>query len=240
MLAGQSNMSGRGALRASTPEERTPDPAIRVYGNDGAWRPALDPLDAAAGQIDTVSADAQAAVGPGLPFARAMRRLTRRPVDLVPCAKGGSSIRRWRPAEGRNTLYGSCVARTKEVGRRISGLLWYQGESDAESLEAAANWSAAFAGMVERFRRDLASPTLPIVLVQLADPPQREDRARRYPGWQTVQDAQADIRLRCVAMVSAMGLARNQDELHLSTEGQRVLGPMLARAMRALQRRGCR
>ena len=94
-------MSGRGLVDDLTADERTPDPAIQVYGNDGVLRVAEEPLDSAGGQIDTVSTDNQAAVGPGLFFAIALRRVRGGPVVLVPCSKGGSSISRWTPAEGR-------------------------------------------------------------------------------------------------------------------------------------------
>ena len=111
LLAGQSNMSGRGLLEDLTPEERTADSAIQLYGNDERLRAALDPLDDATGQVDAVSADPKAAVGPGLFFARALRRMHGGPVLLVPCAKGGSSMGRWEPSDRRDTLYGACLAR---------------------------------------------------------------------------------------------------------------------------------
>ena len=40
VLAGQSNMSGRGSLDELTAAERAPEAAIRLYGNDGQWRVA--------------------------------------------------------------------------------------------------------------------------------------------------------------------------------------------------------
>lgn len=117
LLTGQSNMSGRGLIAELTPEERVADPAIQLYGNDETTRPSLDPLDDATGQVDAVSSDAGiAAVGPGLFFARATRALRHRPILLVPCAKGGSSIGQWKPGGARDTLYGSCLARAQAVG----------------------------------------------------------------------------------------------------------------------------
>lgn len=236
ILAGQSNMSGRGALDALLPEERLPDPAIRLYGNDGQWHAALDPVDSAQGQIDEVSADKIAAVGPGLSFARRMLVLGGRPVNLVPCAKGGTSIARWAPAAGRDTLYGSCLARAREAGGKIAGILWYQGETDGEKPpEEAARWGAAFTDLVAAFRRDLGEPALPLVFVQIANQPARPEDAGHYPGWAAVQQAQAQISLPCTGMVSAAGLSRNPDQMHLDTAAQRSLGVSLAEAMASLQ-----
>lgn len=235
ILAGQSNMSGRGDIADLTQAERTPDPRILLYGNDGRWRVATEPLDDATGQVDGVSADPRAAVGPGLFFARALDR----PVVLIPCAKGGSAIAQWRPDTRPDTLYGSCLARARAAGGRITGVLWYQGETDARDMAAARRWGAAFAELAQAFRRDLAAPRLPFVVVRLADAPARAEDVGRYPGWTMVQEAQARLRIRCVAVVRADGLPRLADDLHLTTAAQRVLGKRLADAMPRQERR-CR
>lgn len=239
LLAGQSNMSGRGLLEELTPAERTPDPAIRLYGNDGQWRVAAEPLDSAQGQVDPVSEDRIAAVGPGLFFARALREMGGKSLALVPCAKGGSSIGRWKPGGGRDTLYGSCLARALEAGR-IDGVLWYQGETDAEKADAGPAWRTAFEELVASLRRDLADERLPIVIVQLADAPAQKAGGRPYPSWAAIQSMQAGDVPVCVAMVSAKGLSKRDDDLHLDTAAQRILGSRLADAMRELQDRGCR
>lgn len=240
ILAGQSNMSGRGALAELTDAERTADPAIRLYGNDGQWRLAREPLDDATGQVDAVSADAKAAVGPGMFFARALYARSGRPIVLVPCAKGGSSLAQWSPASvGRETLYGSCIARARAAGGRIAGILWYQGESDARDAAVARDWATGFGTLVAAFRRDFAAPRLPVVFVRIADAPAGAGDAERYPAWRLVQSVQSGVRIACTAMVPTDDLPRLPDELHLTTPAQRTLGPRLADAMRALQRR-CR
>ncbi|MBT0669224.1 sialate O-acetylesterase [Novosphingobium profundi] len=239
VLAGQSNMSGRGLPGGLTPAEQASDPAIRVYGNDGRVRIAREPLDSALGQIDAVSRDTRAGVGPGLFFARALRRQRDEPVLLVPCAKGGSRIASWQPGGGRDTLYGSCLARIRELGGHVDGVLWYQGESDAEAQESAAKWGAAFVDLVGAFRHDLAQPTLPVVFVQLADTPDVAGEAVRFPGWAQVQAAQAAISVPCTAMVSAKGAPRLPDRLHLTTAAQRKLGGEMAEVMERLSRSPC-
>lgn len=93
--------------------------------------------------------------------------------------------------------------------------------------------------LVDTFRRDLATPRLPVVLVRLADAPARHQDEGRYPGWGIVQDAQASVRMGCVKVVEADGLLKIADDLHLSTAAQRRLGPRLAAAMRQLRHR-CR
>jgi hypothetical protein len=238
LLMGQSNMSGRGDMAGLTAADRAPDPTIRLYGNDGVWRAALDPLDDAAGQIDPVSADPHtAAVGPGLFFARALPRAPGSRIGLVPCAKGGSKIAAWKPSPARDTLYGSCLARAREAATRgrIAGILWYQGESDTGTRAAADRWPRDFITMIAALRHDLAAPRLPLVIVGIADRPPTEEPGKR-PYWAQVQAAQASLRLPCAQTVSAAGLPLEPDGLHLTTSGQRRLGAALARAMARLRK----
>lgn len=242
LLAGQSNMSGRGSVEELTEAERRPDPAIRLYGNDGKHRVALDPVDDATGQVDAISADRAAGIGPGLIFARAMRKANGRPILLVPCAKGGSSIRQWTPGGGRDTLYGSCLARIRETGGKLRGVLWYQGETDAHAADTAGRWSASFTALVARLRADLGQPRLPVVAVQLADKPRIEDGTDKFPGWRVVQQSQAALpgAINCLATVEAKGQPLAPDDLHLTTAAQRVVGVRLAEGMRRLIGKGCR
>lgn len=241
LLMGQSNMSGRGELAQLTDAERAVDPAILLYGNDGKWRAAADPLDDPLRQIDEVSSDKGiAAVGPGLFFARALPRKKGVRIGLVPCAKGGSKIAAWKPGTARDTLYGSCLARAKEAaGRgRIAGMLWYQGESATGAKDQAESWAPDFTAMVAAFRRDLGRSSLPLVFVGLADRPPRENTQETFPYWEYVQGEQAGLKLPCAATVSAAGLALKADAIHLTTTAQRRLGPELAVAMTGLRRSG--
>lgn len=238
ILAGQSNMSGRGVMDELSQDDWVPDARIRLYGNDGQWRTALDPLDDAHGQIDAISTDKQAGVGPGLFFARASLKLDPNPIALLTCAKGRTSIDQWTSSAERTTLYGSCLARVREVGGRPRGMLWYQGESDAQKSPAdAVRWAAKFEEMARTFRADLNMADLPIVIVQLADHPR--SNAARYPAWDVIQAQQSRPPLPCTATVSAKGLPRNPDDLHLTTAAQRKLGPKLAKATAKLIKQRC-
>jgi hypothetical protein len=238
VLMGQSNMSGRGLLSDLQEAALASDPQIRVYGNDGIWREAFEPLDSAEGQVDEVSLDRAAGVGPGLAFARTLRALRpARPVGLVPCAKGGTAIAEWMPSHDRSTLYGSCLARVREAQNqgRLAGILWYQGESDADSDVDATTWAARFETMITTFRADVGDPELALVVVGLGDRPLWGPYAHRFAAWETVQTAQAALRLANQAFVPAAGLPRNEDQLHLSTAGQIALGDSLAKAISSLE-----
>jgi hypothetical protein len=233
LLMGQSNMSGRGVLTEIAPGTLDPDDRIQLYGNDGRWRKAAEPLDTAQGQIDKVSSDPDG-VGPGLAFAKAMlKRHPGRPIGLVTCAKGGSAIGEWKPSTERSTLYGSCLARAREAAPfgQIAGILWYQGETDARTEARAQAWAGLFTEMIIQFRSDLGKPDLLVAVVGLGDQPQSGKYAGQFPAWSTVRESQERLRLDHQVYVSAAGLPRNPDELHLNTDSQVRLGQALAKVM---------
>lgn len=242
LLMGQSNMSGRGDM-AELPKPLASSGIVWLYGNDGVWRPAQEPLDDPAHEVDAVSSDAgKAGVGPGLSFAEAMTA-TARPIALVPCAKGGSSLSQWTPNPSRTRLYGSCLARAREASAhgRIAGVLWYQGETDAGTVETAQVWGERMTILIARMRQDLGNACLPWVIVGLSDRPDPARWPKPTDGWTTVQAAQVEVAssLADVGYVSAAGLPKNADGIHLSTAAQLQLGPKLAAAMKLLRRQSC-
>jgi hypothetical protein len=242
LLMGQSNMSGRGVLAEVPGGALDPDARIYMFGNDGAVAGAREPVDSALNQKDGVSADLAAGVGPGLAFAKQLVRIDPdRRIILVPCAKGGSAIRAWQRNQAASSLYGSCLNRARHVAGsgHVAGVLWYQGESDAESPELVRRWPVAFKRLVQDLRRDLRTPRLPVAMVAIGDRPTEGVYGKRFPEWRAMQRAQTKIEGRCIARVTAAGLPRNIDGLHLSTAAQIELGRSLAAAWEALNDR-CR
>ncbi|KAF7137883.1 hypothetical protein RHSIM_Rhsim07G0224900 [Rhododendron simsii] len=222
ILAGQSNMSGRGgATRNNTwdgfvPPECRPNPKILRLTATLAWVPAAEPLHK---DIDVY---ATVGVGPGMAFANSV--LARDPglgvVGLVPCAVGGTTIDQWSRG---SFLYGQLVTRASAAvqgGGKIKGMLWYQGESDTASLEAAE----LYKGRLEKFfvdvRSDLKLPLLPIIQVALA--------SGLGPYTEKVREAQLGLNLTNVECVDAKGLQLEPDYVHLTTQAEVQLGKMLA------------
>ena len=69
----------------------------------------------------------------------------------------------------------------------VSGVVWYQGESDT-SIEEAKLYKAELTEMIRIWRNDFKNDSLPFVIIQIADFDPRDDEA-----WHTVQKAQAEI-----------------------------------------------
>ena len=234
ILAGQSNMSGRGDPDDLPADFNQPDKNIWLFGNDDVWKPALEPLDDASGQIDLVSADYHAGVGPGLAFAKQLRRL--RPdmkIGLVPCALSGSAMDQWMAQGGAETLYGSCIRRAKEAMAqgRIAGFIWYQGESDTSTAKKVRAWPLNFKKMILGFRRDLDRHDMPVVFVQIGDLGPRFQNRLFRAYWRDMQKKQASMRIAFGEMVSAKGLPLMLDGVHLSTKAELILGRRIAGAM---------
>ncbi|CAA0817279.1 Probable carbohydrate esterase [Striga hermonthica] len=129
LLAGQSNMAGRGGLNGAgvwdrfvPPESEPPipDSVIRL-SPDLTWERASEPLHRG---LDFTVQEPKLGIGPGMPFATALLRhvdplntgtVT---VALVPAAQGGTSIVQWQ--RGNNTAYINLLARAEAASR------WFQ------------------------------------------------------------------------------------------------------------------
>ena len=228
LLAGQSNMAGRGV---PVEIDRTPVPRVFALQQDMSWGPATEPLHW--DKPDIVG------VGPGFAYGRAMAEA--KPdvrIGLIPVAVGGSSIRVWLPQathESTNARpWDDALSRTFRVlaqeGGELKGIIWHQGESDR--ADYTAEYEAALVDLVERLRKELRAPELPFVAAQLThfDPEKSE-------GTDAINAAIASAteRLPNTAVVSGEGFKPKEDGVHLTAESERELGKRYAEAMLKLE-----
>lgn len=227
VLAGQSNMAGRGGVCGDrwdgvVPAQCRPSRSILRLDARLRWEVAREPLHA------DVDVNKTCGVGPGMPFAHALLTSSLLPrqrpptaIALVPCAVGGTSIQEW--ARG-TSLYESLVrrARAAETAGRLAAVLWYQGESDTVAREDAEAYGGRMERLIRDMRADLFSPELPLIQVALA--------SGEGQFTEVVRQAQKGIKLANVACVDGRGLPLEEDHLHLTTQAQVKLGKMLAEA----------
>lgn len=242
VLAGQSNMEGVGDLDDVEP----PHPLVHSFQSRESWALAEEPLHwlgesprpvhhiisgqpvpAAIPPRDPARAKG---AGLGLTFAKAMVDRTGVPVGLIPAAHGGTSMQQWDPArkgQGGHSLYGATLERVKAIGGRVAGILWYQGESDANPADAA-RYLARMTALVQSFRADLNSPDLPFLFVQLG-PFITDPDPSLVAGWNQVREFQRLLlgTLPNVGMVSAIDCGLD-DGIHIDTAGLKTLGRRLA------------
>ncbi len=245
LLGGQSNMQGCGLF----PKKRLPaDPQVRAFYMNDRWAVARDPLHNLWECVDAVhvdlnggarSAKPDAAWGvcPGPAFGNEMRRLTHGvPQGLIACAHGGTSMLQWDPqrkSEGGKSLYGALVRRVIKNGRRVAGLLWYQGCSDANTGDARL-YTQRMRAFVAALRRDCGNKTLPVAIVQIA-------RVIGWGGdtgipWNSIQDQERRLpkTIKNLTTVPSIDLALD-DNIHLSGASHYILGRRLAQAMQTMR-----
>ncbi|OEL20534.1 putative carbohydrate esterase [Dichanthelium oligosanthes] len=221
LLAGQSNMAGRGVAPSPLPPPFRPHPRVLRLAASRRWVVAAPPLHA---DIDTHKA---CGLGPGMPFAHRLLQsagpASSLVLGLVPSAVGGTRIWMWAKGE---PLYEAAVERTRaalgEGGGTLGAVLWFQGESDTIELDDATAYGGRMERLVNDLRADLGIPNLPVIQVGLAS------GEGNYTD--IVREAQKNIKLPNVILVDAMGLPLRDDQLHLSTEAQLELGDMLGQA----------
>ena len=246
ILAGQSNMQGSGFI---TGKRLNTEPVIRAYYMDDKWAMAQEPI----GRVELSRHEAHlrllnppvtsrarrnpdgTGAEPGLPFALERWRRTGVPQGLIACAHGGTSIAMWNPAtkgEGYGSFYGAMINRVIRNGGRVTGMLWYQGCSDA-TPERMAIFEKATLAFFHAVRRDLRAPRLPIVQAQIAR--QLSFNETGEHAWTAIREAQRLMphRLRGLLTVPTIDLVLD-DTIHLDEESQFILGRRMAEAMSTL------
>ncbi|EYU42695.1 hypothetical protein MIMGU_mgv1a012748mg [Erythranthe guttata] len=222
ILAGQSNMSGRGGVDKNkiwdgvVPAESSADAAkiFRLGPDHRSWEAAAEPLH------QGLDSNRVCGVSPGMAFANAVKERVGA-VGLVPCAVAGTAIKDWaRGMEPYENLVRRAKAAAASGGGEIKALLWYQGEKDTFTAEDAAVYKEKTEQLILNVRQDLDLPSLPVVLVALPS-------GRAY--LEKVREIQKrGIELPNVVCVDAMGLPLEEDNLHITTEAHVKLGIMLA------------
>jgi sialate O-acetylesterase len=244
LLAGQSNMEGVGNLA----DLEQPDPRIRSFDQTDRWVLAAEPLHQTANAADSVHwrkdkdgnpkklegqelekyiGERKKGAGLGLPFAKAMLQRTGVPIGLLPCAHGGTSMEQWSPAKKSmdgGSLYGATYRRFVATGARIRGILWYQGESEANPKRIAV-FPEEFEKLIASFRQDFLQPDLPFYYVQIG----RHVNYTNQAEWNAVQEAQRKLESRIpkVGMVPAVDLSLD-DAIHVGTADLKRLALRLA------------
>ncbi|XP_009761855.1 putative carbohydrate esterase At4g34215 [Nicotiana tabacum] len=241
LLAGQSNMAGRGGVtkEVSTegtitkvwngfvPKECKPNQKILRFNAALKWEEAHEPMNYG---IDCL---ASCGLGPGMAFANEILKKDSEfgVIGLVPCARGGTPLSKWQ----RGSLpYDDLVKRAKSAekdGGTIRGLLWYHGESDVKGGNGSKVYKTNLEKFIHDLRTDLNSPNLPILQVILPYPKE----PFKGPYIEEVRAAQLAINVPNVVKIDAKGLELGPDGIHLTTPAQVQLGHMFAHAFLSLK-----
>lgn len=209
LLAGQSNMSGFGDLKAVSPISNE-----RIFSvKEGVATVAKEPLH---------SEHIRCGVGLAMSFAQAfVTHFPTRSIGLIPTAFSGSSISRWQPDSG--DLFGNAIEQCMKalpLGR-LSGILWHQGEADATSLKDAQIHQKRLATTLLAFRKQFGE--VPFIAGGLGDFLKVHPE---FPYANSIDEGIAQLiqqKIHC-AYVSATDLTDIGDGVHFDATSLRIFG----------------
>jgi hypothetical protein len=223
LLAGQSNMAGRGKVEA---QDSVVNPRVLKLDRSMSWVPAVDPLH--------WDKPAVVGVGPGRSFGLALAaRDTTARIGLIPAAVGGSPISSWEPgaldSATRTHPYDDALERLRiaQKSGTLRGILWHQGESDATPA-LSVRYAERLRALIARFRADAGDPNLPFIIGELGKfngKPWTADVARVDSVHRAIAASVPNV-----AYVPSEGLVDKGDRLHFDAASQRTFGERYAMA----------
>jgi len=221
ILAGQSNMAGRGLVE---PSDTLPDSRILIITKDKQWILAKEPLH--------FYEPAMRGLDCGLSFGREILKHIPDSVSiaLIPCAVGGSSIGQWlgdslfRDVQLLSNFKDK-VNFAKQYGT-VKGILWHQGENDA-TQELTPKYKENLKKLISEFRNSAGNDELPFLIGELG--------AFAIPERQCYWDSINHI-IHAVAekdkntfVIGTEDLETKGDNVHFNSAGQRSMGWRFAR-----------
>jgi len=226
LLAGQSNMAGRGEITGKYKNEGNAN--VYMLNKNNEWVVAKHPVHFDKPQV--------AGVGPGLAFALEMANSNRRiKIGIVPCAVGGSSIDVWKTgaydSATKTYPYDDAMKRVAIAMQQgvFKGILWHQGESNCTPAGAAV-YLPKLITLIEQFRDSIHNKNLPFVAGELGRYKDQYDNINKVI-------TQLPEKVPFTAIASSKGLKHKGDMTHFDSPSAEKLGKRFAKEMKRLQRR---
>ena len=219
ILAGQSNMAGRGKVE---PVDTIPDIRIFTINKEGELLLAKEPLhfyEPAATGLDC-----------GLSFGKELLKHIPDSISvlIIPTAVGGSSISQWiNDSTFRNVTLMTNFKEKIEIGQKygtIKGILWHQGENDATTQETIEIYDKQLQKLFTLFRNAIDNSQLPIIIGELGSFSMTDD------NWQAINSKieeyiETDPN---AYLIKTNDLKDKGDKVHFDSEGLREIGRRFA------------
>jgi hypothetical protein len=219
ILAGQSNMAGRGLVE---PQDTIPNPRILSINAKNEIIIAKEPLHWYEPKLTGLDC--------GVSFARTLLSSLPDSVSilLLPTAIGGSSITQWlEDREHRGVHLLSNLREKALLGMQygqIKGILWHQGESDS-GAENLMVYAQRLTKLVAQFRDICKNPELRVIVGELGEFGGHPKRAA--VNKQLKKFVESD---RHSAIISTQDLDHKGDGTHFNSKAQRLMGVRYAKA----------
>lgn len=223
LLAGQSNMAGRGFVQ---PEDTLINTRVLALNKNNEWVYAKEPLH--------YYEPSRTGLDCGLSFGKQLAKKYGKAITigLVPCAVGGSSIEQWL---GDSTyrgvmLYSNFLAKAKAAANygTIKGMLWHQGESNA-GTKSHVGYKQKLESFFAKVRNDLQQPDLPVYLGPLG----LYLTNYSFPYRDAVnQDLDALSKTgNKIYLIKTSDFGHLKDTIHFDSRSQRLMGKRFAEAV---------
>lgn len=219
ILAGQSNMAGRGKVE---PVDTIPDIRIFTINKEGELLLAKEPLhfyEPAATGLDC-----------GLSFGKELLKHIPDSISvlIIPTAVGGSSISQWiNDSTFRNVTLMTNFKEKIEIGQKygtIKGILWHQGENDATTQETIEIYDKQLQKLFTLFRNAIDNSQLPIIIGELGSFSKTDD------NWQAI-NSKIEEYIKTDPnsyLIKTNDLKDKGDKVHFDSEGLREIGRRFA------------
>lgn len=222
VLAGQSNMSGRGTI---LPEDKIPIPNVYSMNKDGQWIPSVEPTHFERKTCGTCL---------GRTFALKLHeKYPDRIIGIIPCAVGSSPIEAWKPGAvfkhhsgAVHKPYDDAMERIRIAKKSgtVVAILWHQGCSNQQGKRdfeiAKEDYRKKMIKVIETFRNDVAEgKPLPFIMGHLRS-------FRPNLKIENVNQAIDEVvkTVPATAAVSAEGLEAKADKTHYTRESLIIFG----------------
>lgn len=213
LMAGQSNMAGRGNLGEVEPIVNNKCYMLRM----GRWQCMHEPInvDRPIFQVEYFSGTSL-----GASFADEFAKYYNKEIGLVPCADGGTKIHQWQPGE---VLFDHAVMMTRLAMRTSSfgGIIWHQGESDCHTFDGAA-YERMFMNTMNGFIKEFGED-IPIVIGEISLDITEKWNVECLGEMNDLLHRLSKRLPRCT-VVGVQGLELKPDGIHFSSKSLRILG----------------
>jgi hypothetical protein len=223
LLAGQSNMAGRGIIEAG---DTVSSPLVLTLNKNNEWVQAKEPLH--------YYEPGRTGLDCGLSFGKELSKKYGKEITigLVPCAIGGSSIEQWL---GDSTyrgvaLYSNFLQKAKKASQYgiIKGMLWHQGESNT-GTKSHIDYKKKLESFFTKLRADVQQPEMPIYLGPLG----LYLTNHSFPYWDAInKDMEELVQTgNKIYLVKTSDFTHLKDTIHFDSRSQRLMGKRFAKAV---------
>ena len=218
LMAGQSNMAGRGWVEA---QDTVPNKRVFSMDSEGKLLYAKEPLN--------LFEPSYAGLDCGVSFARSLLKEIPSKINIlvIHTAVGGSNIKQWIDDSTHRSVkllsnFKEKVAIAKKYGT-IKGIIWHQGESDANSKRIPL-YQKNLEILFNTFRTIIGNDQLPIIMGELgafSKEPQAFEAINKIIRAFPQTDSYTGY-------IKTSDLIHKGDSLHFNSAGQRSMGERYA------------